>query len=78
MADDTYVFETYQSLGITQVTDDGTGSDWIVITGSYVDTAGSPGVRVDLDYGSVWDNPVLPTNAFIDTQSWNYYATAII
>ena len=78
MADDTYVFETYQSLGITQVTDDGTGSDWIVITGSYVDTAGSPGVRVDLDYGSVWDNPVLPTNALIVTQSWNDSATAII
>ena len=31
MADDIYVFETLRAAGVSTVTDDGSGSDWIII-----------------------------------------------
>ena len=35
MADDIYVFETLKAAGASTVTDDGSGSDWIIIDGGY-------------------------------------------
>ena len=70
MADTTYVFETYSSNGISLVTDDGSGIDWIIVTGSYDSFPGDPGVWVTLTYVSPL-NPAVPTQAFVDTQTWN-------
>lgn len=47
MADNVYVFETYNGAGISSVTDDGSGNDWAVISGTYF--AYGYGARIFLD-----------------------------
>jgi Ca2+-binding RTX toxin-like protein len=54
MADDFYIAETLSPVGGVTVTDDGTGSDWLVFTGEYYNQ-GQPffgGARIYLDGAS--------------------------
>lgn len=49
MANNAYIFEHYDSLGIRSLTDDGSGEDWMVISGHYLPGYGFGG-RIFLNY----------------------------
>ena len=50
MADNFYIYEDIVALGNTTFTDDGSGNDWLVLSGDYGGTQGNPGAFLILSY----------------------------
>lgn len=69
MVDNTYVAEDYFASGTQTVYDDGIGTDWVIISGTYTTTGigiGYYGCRVHLDWVTYYEPPAADQRVFIE------------